>query len=440
MNYRIMVHSLGSLLVLLGVLMATAAVPSIGFEDGALLAVVGAAAATMAAGIVARRLSAPAPGDFSFREGFAIAALGWTVAGLFGALPYLFSGAIPGVIHACFESVSGFTTTGATILADIERLPPSLLYWRSLTQWLGGMGILVLVVAILPLLGVGGMQLFRAEVPGPVKDRLLPRIQDTAKLLWGVYILLTAAAAATLALLGMPAFEAICHALTCLSTGGFSPKNASLGHYRSAVQWVVVVFMFLGGVNFSLHYFALRGRAVRYLRSEEFLFYVLVLVVAAGVIAICNSGARDLGLADQLRHAVFQSVSICTTTGYGTDDFELWPTGSQVVLLTLMFIGGCSGSTAGGFKCVRVLLLIKHAYVQLFRLVHPHAVRHVKVDYKLVPQEVMQSILGLFALYAMAMFTATLILAAQGLDLVTAASSVITCLSNVGPGLGDVGP
>jgi trk system potassium uptake protein TrkH len=440
MNYRVTAYSLGSLLVLLGVLMFTTVVPSIWFADGAFLAVVGSAAATVAAGIVVRRLAAPVTGELSFREGFAIASLGWVVAGVFGALPFVLSGNIPDPISAVFESVSGFTTTGSTILPEIEHLDPSILYWRSLTQWLGGMGIIVLAVALLPLLGVGGMQLFRAEVPGPVKDRMLPRIQDTAKLLWGVYILITAAAAVSMVLCGMSVFDAICHAFTCLATGGFSPRNASVGAYNSAVQWVVVVFMFLAGVNFSLHYFALRGRVIRYVRSEEFLFYVLLIVVATGIVLIFNAGTRDLAFHDQLRHAVFQSVSICTTTGYGTDDYELWPNVSQVVLVMLMFVGGCSGSTAGGFKCVRVLLLFKHAYVQVFRLVHPHAVRHVKVDYKLVPEDVMQSILGLFALYVMAMFTATLIMAALGLDLVTAASSVITCLNNVGPGLGDVGP
>jgi trk system potassium uptake protein TrkH len=440
MNFRVTIYSLGNLLVLLGALMATAVIPSIWFHDGAFLAVIGSAAVTVAAGILARRLALPVQGDLSFREGFAVASLGWLTAGAFGALPFVVSGNIPNVISAYFESISGFTTTGATILTDIEELDPSLLYWRSLTQWLGGMGIIVLAVALLPLLGVGGMQLFRAEVPGPVKDRLLPRIQDTAKLLWAVYFLITLGAAVSLVLCDMPVFEAVCHAFTCMATGGFSPKNASIAAYGSAVHWVIIVFMFLAGVNFSLHYLALRGRVERYIRSEEFLFYVLLITGATAVVLAFNLGAGGPPLGDSIRNAVFQVVSICTTTGFGTDDYECWPVVNQVVIVMLMFVGGSSGSTAGGFKCVRVLLLFKHAYVQVFRLIHPHAVKHVKIDRKLVPEDVMQSILGLFALYVMAMLGATLIMAALGLDLVTSAASVITCLNNVGPGLGDVGP
>jgi len=440
MNLRVTIYSLGSLLVLLGALMATSVIPSICFQDGAFLAVIGASAITIAAGILARRIAGPIHGDLSFREGFAVASLGWLTAGVFGALPFVISGNIPNVISAYFESISGFTTTGATILSDIEKLDPSIAYWRSLTQWLGGMGIIVLAVALLPLLGVGGMQLFRAEVPGPVKDRLLPRIQDTAKMLWVVYFGITVAAVVSLVLCDMPVFEAICHAFTCMATGGFSPKNASIGAYGSAVHWVIIVFMFLAGVNFSLHYLALRGRVVRYVMSEEFLFYVLLMTVASAIVLAFNLGASQTAFGDTLRNAVFQVVSICTTTGYGTDDYELWPVVNQVVIVMLMFVGGSAGSTAGGFKCVRVLLIFKHAYVQVFRLIHPHAVKHVKVDQKLVPEDVMQSILGLFALYVMATFTATLIMAALGLDLVTAAASVITCLNNVGPGLGDVGP
>jgi trk/ktr system potassium uptake protein len=440
MNYRLTFYSLGSLVVMLGFLMATTLIPSLWFHDGTFLPVLAAAALTMASGLVMRRLCESFTGDFSFREGFAIASLGWLVAGMFGALPFVFSSNIPNVISAYFESISGFTTTGATILPDIEKLAPSILYWRSLTQWLGGMGIIVLAVALLPLLGVGGMQLFRAEVPGPVKDRMLPRIQDTAKLLWAVYVIITISAILSMAVAGMPVFDAICHAFTCLATGGFSPRNASLGAYSGAIQWVTIVFMFLAGVNFSLHYLALRGKISRYARSEEFLFYAILIGVATAIVLVFNLGARDLPLVEQLRHALFQVVSICTTTGYGTDDYELWPVVNQVVLVLLMFVGGCSGSTAGGFKCARVLLLFKHASVQVFRLVHPHAVKHVKIDRKLVPEDVMQSILGLFALYVMAMFAATLVMAALGLDLVTASSSVITCLNNVGPGLGDVGP
>lgn len=441
MNFRLTFYSLGSLVALLGGLMATAIIPSIWFHDGAFLPLLGSSALTIAVGLLVRRYAGPVRGtEMTFREGFAIASLGWVTAGFFGALPFVFSGNIPDPIDAYFESISGFTTTGATILTNIEAMDPSLLFWRSLIQWLGGMGIIVLAVALLPLLGVGGMQLFRAEVPGPVKDRMLPRIQDTAKLLWVVYLGVTLACTIALVAAGMPVFESICHALTCLATGGFSPKNASVGAYGGAVQWVMVFFMFVAGVNFALHFMALRGRPLKYLRSEELRFYVVLTLVATAIVLVANLVHRDLPFTDQVRHAAFQTVSICTTTGYGTDDYELWPGVGQVVIMLLMFAGGCSGSTAGGFKCVRVLLIFKHAYVQVFRLVHPHAVKHVKIDDKLVPEDVMHSILGLFALYVITMFTATLVMAALGLDLVTAASTVITCVNNVGPGLGEVGP
>ena len=446
MNFRVTCHSLGSLLVLLGILMATSVIPSIWLQDGAFLSLAGAAFVTVASGVLCRRLSGPVQGDLSYREGFAIASLGWIVAGVFGALPYLFSAAIPNVINAYFESVSGFTTTGATILTDIESLAPSLLYWRSLTQWLGGMGIIVLAVAILPLLSVGGMQLFRAEVPGPVKDRLLPRIQDTAKLLWGVYLGITLAAVGLLVLADMPFFDAVCHAFTCMATGGFSTRNASIGAYNEGVQWIIILFMFLAGINFSLHYMALRGRLMRYFKNEEFNFYLILTVVVTAVILLLNCRGSEAPFLETLRHALFQVVSILTTTGYGTDDYEMWPMMTHVLILILMFVGGCSGSTAGGIKCVRVLLIFKHAYVQVFRLVHPQAVKHVKFNHKQVQEDVMQSILGLFALHVMVLFTATLVLAAilfvtgVRMDLVSTLSSVVTCLNNVGPGLGAVGP
>jgi len=446
MNFRVTFYSLGSLLVLLGGLMATAAIPSLWFMDGTFWPVTGAAAVTVAVGILSRRFWGPVQKELSYREGFAIASLGWIVAGLFGALPYLFSGNITSVIDAYFESVSGFTTTGSTILTNIEALDESILYWRSLTQWLGGMGIIVLAVAILPLLGVGGMQLFRAEVPSPVKDRLLPRIQDTAKLLWVVYLGITMAAMVMLVLADMPVFDAICHAFTCMATGGFSTKNASIGAYNATVQWIIIVFMFLAGVNFSLHYMALRGRLIRYFKNDEFNFYLFLIVAATGFVLLFNTlllpGDQKPGAlpGDSIRHALFQVVATLTTTGYGTYDFELWPYMNQVLLLILMFVGGSSGSTGGGFKCVRVLLIFKHAYVQVFRLVHPKAVKHVKLNQKIVQEEVMQSILGLFALYVVVFCVATLIMTGLKMDMVSATSSVITCLNNIGPGLAMVGP
>jgi trk system potassium uptake protein TrkH len=379
--------------------------------------------------------------DLSVREGFAVVTFGWTFFALFGALPFVFSGAIPSFVDAFFETMSGFTTTGSTILTDIEAMPPSLLLWRSLTQWLGGMGIIVLSLAILPMLGVGGMQLFKAEVPGPTADRLKPRIQDTAKLLWGVYVLLTVAEVLLLMAGGMSFFDGINHAFTTMATGGFSTRNASIAAYDSAyIDWIVTLFMFLAGVNFSLHYLALRGRIGDFLRNEEFLFYTGLALGGTLLVVLFNMGTIYNGFFDNLRFSAFQVVSIMTTTGFGTADYELWPVLCQYLLVFSMFIGGCAGSTGGGIKVARILLLFKHAQVQLFRLIHPRAVRLVKLGDRPVDKDVMQSILGFFALFMGVFVAASFLMAAIGMDLPSAGAAVIATLSNIGPGLGSVGP
>jgi trk system potassium uptake protein TrkH len=302
------------------------------------------------------------------------------------------------------------------------------------------MGIIVLSLAILPILGVGGMQLFEAEVPGPTTDRLRPRIQDTAKLLWGVYFLITAAEVAALMLGGVNFYEAVCHAFTTMATGGFSTRNGSVGELGgSYVHVVVTFFMFLAGVNFSLHFQALRGKVGSYFRSEEFRFYLGVLAASVLLLFLFNRRVYQDPLTN-LRDSAFQVASLMTTTGYGTADYELWPVLAQYILVALMFVGGCAGSTGGGMKNVRVLLLAKHSFLQLSRLIHPRRIRLLKIDEKAVSGEVIQSILGFFALYIGIFVFASLGMAALGLDLVTAGASVIACLSNIGPGLGQVGP
>lgn len=379
--------------------------------------------------------------ELSVREGFAVVTFGWLFFALFGALPYLLSGTIPAPVDAVFETMSGFTTTGSTILTEIESLPRSILFWRALTHWLGGMGIIVLSLAILPMLGVGGMQLFQAEVPGPTADRLKPRIQDTAKLLWGVYVILTALETLLLMAGNMSFYDALCHAFATLATGGFSTRNASIAAYNSAyIDWVITLFMFMAGVNFSLHYYALRGRLGEYFRNEEFRFYLLITVAATAILVWANQGVVYDSWLDNLRYSAFQSASILTTTGFGSADFELWPVLSQYLLIFLMFIGGCAGSTGGGMKVARILLLLKHGLVQLYRLIHPRAIRLVKLGNSPVDPEVMQSILGFFALFMGVFVCASFLMAASGLDLVSAAAAVIATLSNIGPGLGSVGP
>jgi len=380
--------------------------------------------------------------ELTVREGFAVVTFGWTVFAVFGALPYLISGAISSPLDAIFETMSGFTTTGSTILTEIEAMPQSLLFWRSLTHWLGGMGIIVLSLAILPMLGVGGMQLFKAEVPGPTADRLKPRIQDTAKMLWGVYVLLTMVETLLLMFGGMSFFDALCHSFATLATGGFSTQNSSIAAYDSSyIDGVITFFMILAGINFALHFQVLRGKGKEFFKSEELRVYLGIILVATLVIMYFNwSDGIYQQIGENLRYSIFQVSSIMTTTGFGTADFELWPVVAQYLLLLLMFIGGCAGSTGGGMKVARILLLFKHAQVQVFRLIHPRAIRLVKLGNRPVDKEVLQAILGFFAVFIGIFVIGSLLVAASGMDLVSAASAVVACLANIGPGLGSVGP
>ena len=440
MNIALTLRILGALLLFLGGALLIPIPFSLLYGDGVGYAFLGAAGVSgCSGGLLFRNFRSSR--ELSVRDGFAVVSFGWTFFALFGALPFVFAGAIPSYIDAFFETMSGFTTTGSTILLDIEAVAPSLLLWRSMTQWLGGMGIIVLSLAILPMLGVGGMQLFKAEVPGPTADRLKPRIQDTAKLLWGVYVLLTGCETALLMAGGMSLFDAVNHSFTTMATGGFSTRNASVAAYDSAyIDWVITLFMFLAGVNFSLHYLALRGRLRDFFGNEEFRFYLFLMITGTTLLVLFNGRGPYPSFFDNLRYSAFQIASIMTTTGFATADYELWPVLCQYLLIFTMFIGGCAGSTGGGIKVARILLLFKHAHVQLYRLIHPRAVRLVKLGERPVDKDVMQSILGFFALFMGVFVTASFLLAALGLDLVSAGGAVIACLSNIGPGLGSVGP
>jgi trk system potassium uptake protein TrkH len=440
MNILLTLRILGALLLFLSAALLLPIPFALYYDDGASQAFLLSAVVTLVAGLSLFK-GCRSQRDLSLRDGFAIVTFSWLFYGLFGALPFYFSGAIPSFLNASFETLSGFTTTGATILAEVESLPQSLLLWRALTQWFGGMGIIVMSLAILPMLGVGGMQLFKAEVPGPTADRLKPRIQDTAKLLWGVYVLLTAAEVILLMLGKMSFFESLCHAFATLATGGFSSRNASVAAYDSAyIDFVITLFMFLAGVNFFLHYQALRGRLKEFWKNEEFRVYLGITTLAILLLMVLNQGSVYDSLLENLRFSSFQAVSILTTTGFGTADYEQWPVLSQYLLVSLMFIGGCAGSTAGGMKVARILLLFKHSHVQLFRLIHPRAVRLVKLGNRPVDRDVMQAILGFFALYIGIFVVASFLMAAAGMDLVSAGAAVIATLSNIGPGLGSVGP
>lgn len=375
------------------------------------------------------------------RDGFLIVTLGWFFVGLVGALPFWISGQIPSFTDAMFESVSGFTTTGASILDNVEVLGRGPALWRCLIQWLGGMGIVVLSVAILPILGVGGMQLFQAEAPGPSPDRLTPRIKETARLLWGVYCIISFAEFAALLLCGLDWFDALCHTFATMATGGFSPKAASIGAYQSAaVEYVVIFFMFAAGANFSLHYSALRGRVRSYFRDSEFKVYLTVVLVATAVITYTNLSATSLGFESNVRASLFQVVSIVTTTGFATADFELWAPAAVFLLLLLMFIGGCAGSTGGGMKNVRLLLVTRHGINELRKMIHPRAVYPIRFNHRAVSPEILTNILGFVLLLFIATITATFVMTLLGVDLITAFSAVAATINNIGPGIGKVGP
>lgn len=439
MNVRLTLYVLGGLLIFLGAALLLPIPFSIWYHDGQLLTfVLSAAITSLVGGFLFWRFRRERE-EITLREGFAVVTFAWIGFALFGSLPYIISASLTNPVNAFFESMSGFTTAGASVFTDVEAVPKSVLFWRALTQWMGGMGFIVLGVAILPLLGVGGMQLYEAEAPGPTAERLTPRIQDTARLLWGVYALLTGLGLALFWLGEMDFFDALCHTFTAVATGGFSTRNASFAAFSSYSQMVALVLMLLGGVNFSLHYYALKGRARNYWASSEFRFYLGVLGGATLVVFLANLALGGNWLAN-LRNSAFTVTSILTTSGFTTADYEAWPFLCQAVLITLMFAGGCAGSTSGGVKQVRLLLLFKHALLQLRALVHPRQVRILKLDHRPVPQDVMQDILGFVILFVGFLVLATLLLAAVGMDLITAGSAVIACMSNVGPALGEVGP
>jgi trk system potassium uptake protein TrkH len=377
----------------------------------------------------------------SQREGMAIVTLGWTAVGIFGALPFFLGGEIPLFVDAFFESVSGFTTTGSSILTNIEGMPKGLLLWRSFIQWLGGMGIIVLSLAILPFLGVGGMQLYKAEVPSPVPDKLKPRIRETAMILWKVYVLISLAQIIFLMFGGVSLYDAVCHAFTTMPTGGFSTRNTSIAHYNSAyVDGVIIFFMFAAGINFSLHYQMLKGRPLVFWRDAECRFYILVVLALTLIVTFNIHGQVYESMGAAFRYAAFQVVSIVTTTGYATADYEKWPAMAQLILLLSMFLGASAGSTGGGMKCLRVMLGFKYCYRELFSMVHPKAVIHVKIGGRPVPEDVLRSVMGFMALYVGIFALSSVLLSAMGVDFVTSFAAVAATLGNIGPGFGMVGP
>ena len=385
------------------------------------------------------------------KDGFAIVSFTWITTALIGALPFYISGIIPNFTDAFFESMSGVTTTGATIIGSsvtlpllpngIESLPHATLYWRSFIQWIGGMGIIVFYIAILPLLGVGGAQLFKAEVPGPVADKIRPRVRETAKILWMVYLGFTATQILLLVISGMPWFDSICHAFTTMPTGGFSTKNASIGFYDSAaIQYIIIFFMFLAGINFSLHFHAITGNVKSYFRDKEFLTYFGIIIVVAFLIFSSISAGGNEWTEKHFRDSLFQTVAILTGTGYSTADYELWTYFAQFMILFMMFVGGMGGSTTGGMKIVRIMLLFKYAAKETRRMLHLKAILPIRIGSRYIPEDVIRNTLGFFLFYISFFIFTTMVLTAMNIDLESAIGASASAIGNIGPSLGAFGP
>lgn len=454
LNYKIIFHFLGLLLLFNGGFMLLSSLISLIYKDGVTFNLFLSGGITILVGLLVMFNTKDHNKEMNKREGYIVVAFGWIVMTLSGTIPYLLTGSITSFTNAFFETMSGYTTTGATILNDIEIVPKGVLFWRSLTHWIGGMGIIVLAVAILPLLGIGGMQMFAAEAPGPSADKLHPRITDTAKRLWLIYFGYTAAETILLKVAGMPFFDAINHSLCTLSTGGFSTKNASIAYWNGQpiIQYIIIVFMFLAGTNFVLSYFAFKGKIQRVLRDEELKLYFKFIAIFTIIAALIIYFKADLttstiehpmvwGKAESsFRHALFQVISVVTTTGFITADYTLWTPLLLVFFFGLMFLGGSAGSTSGGVKVVRHLILIKNGFLEFKRALHPNAVLPVRYNNKAVTGDIVFNILAFFILYMLSFIVGALVFSMFNIDFMSSIGLSASSLGNVGPALGNFGP
>lgn len=375
------------------------------------------------------------------KDGYLVVIVGWLTMSLFGTFPFLISGEIPNFTDAFFETISGFTTTGASILTDIESVSKGILFWRSLTQWIGGMGIIVLAVAILPILGIGGMQLFIAEAPGLSPDKMKPRIKEVAKRLWFIYIGLTLLEMVLLMFGGMNFYDAINHALTTMATGGFSTKNASVAHFDSAyIQYVITFFMFLAGTNFTITYYGLKGKFAKVWSNEEFRNYLILVILLSVCISFFVFSSKWEGFEKSFRDSIFQVVSIITTTGFVSADYTAWAPFLTIIFFLLMFVGASAGSTAGGVKIIRHTLLFKNSFLEMKRQLHPSAVIPVRLNSQAVSRDITYNVLAFVMIYLLIYGVGVFLISFTGVDFDTALGAVATCLGNIGPGLGSVGP
>ena len=454
LNYKIIIHFLGLLLLCNGGFMLLSSLISLIYKDGVTLQLFLSGITVIFLGISAMIFTKNHEKEMKKREGFIVVTFGWIIMALSGTLPYIFTETISGFTDAFFETMSGYTTTGASILNDIEIVPKGVLFWRSTTQWIGGMGIIVLAVAILPLLGIGGMQLFAAEAPGLSTDKLHPRIADTAKRLWLIYFGYTIAETILLKVAGMSFFDAINHSMTTLASGGFSTKNESLAYWNNQpiIQYIIILFMFLAGTNFVLSYFAFKRKTKKIFQDEEFKLYFKFIAIFTLIVALIIYFRVDLVLSSihhpqvfgeiesAFRHGLFQVISIITTTGFVTADYTLWTPFLLVFFFGLMFLGGSAGSTAGGVKVVRHLLMIKNGFLEFKKTLHPNAILPVRYNNKAVSDKIIFNILAFFILYMLSFIIGSLGFAMLGLDFESAIGVAASSLGNVGPAIGNFGP
>lgn len=444
-NIGIVGNVIGVILVLLGVFMLSALGFSFYFDTQDSLAILGAAFTCFSCGSIIWWTTRKSSKNIGKREGYLIVAASWVTISLFSSLPYLYSQAIPDFTNAFFESVSGLTTTGASVINDIEGVSQGILFWRSLTQWIGGMGIIVLTVAIFPLLGIGGVELFVAEAPGPTSDKIHPRIKETAKRLWMIYVGLTLLLTMILFISGMTFFDAINHGLTTMATGGFSTKNNSIAYFDSpGIQYTIAFFMFLAGINYTIIYFSLTRKFKRVWKSDEFKTYVIFVAILTLLVTTIVYSVSGQGLEKSFRDALFQIISIITTTGFVSADYTAWTPTLTLLFFMLLFVGACAGSTSGGIKIIRHLVFFKNIFLEFKRLLHPRAVIRIKVDQQLVRGRILTHILVFLLLYLAIFVVSSLLMTIVFADfeqpLLTALGAVATALGNVGPAIGELGP
>ena len=439
MNYSMIFFIIGWVFLIEAALMAPSALVALLYAEQSIWAFAAAIGLCLLLGVPLVRRQ-PANKVFYAKEGCVTVALSWIVMSLMGALPFVFSGVIPSIVDAMFETVSGFTTTGASILKDVEVLPRCMLFWRSFTHWIGGMGVLVFLLCLLPMSGGGySMNLMKAESPGPSVSKLVPKVRSTAKLLYGLYVALSLLELALLLLGSMPLFDALCTTFGTAGTGGFGIKNSSIGEYSAYIQSIVTIFMILFGINFNVYFLLYMRKPKEALRCEEAGWYLAIIAVSTLIITVfIRNSFPDLVTA--FRHAAFQVGSIITTTGFSTVDFNVWPAVPRAILVLLMFIGACAGSTGGGIKVSRIVLLFRTMTREIGQIIHPHMVKKLKFEGRVVGQEVLRSVNAFMVAYVLIFAVSTLFVCLDGFDLVTSFTAVAATLNNIGPGLEMVGP